>query len=76
MPRLELSEDSVYHALVRGAPDLDRELGEPLERAAAEALAVLARRLEHWGARVDVQAFDLEVGVGRALELATVGVGP
>jgi tetratricopeptide (TPR) repeat protein/GTPase SAR1 family protein len=76
VPRLELAEDSVYHALVRGAPDLDRELGEPLERAATEALAALARRLEHWGARVDVQAFDLEVGVGRALELATAGVGP
>ncbi len=75
VPRLELAEDAVYHALVRGAPDLDRELGEPLERAATDALGVLARRLEHWGARVDVQAFDLEVGVGRALELAAVGVG-
>jgi len=75
VPRLELAEDSVYHALVRGAPDLDREIGEPLERAATEALQVLARRLEHWGARGDVQAFDLEVGVGRALELAAVRLG-
>jgi tetratricopeptide (TPR) repeat protein len=76
VPRLELAEDAVYHALVRGAPDLDRELGEPLERAATDALLALARRLEHWGALVDVQAFDLEVGVGRALELAAVRVGP
>jgi hypothetical protein len=76
VPRLELSEDAVYHALVRGAPDLDSELGEPLERAATDALLALARRLEHWGARVDVQAFDLEVGVGRALELAAARVGP
>lgn len=75
VPRLELAEDAVYHALVRGAPDLDREIGEPLERAATDALLVLARRLEHWGALVDAQAFDLEVGVGRALELAAVRAG-
>ncbi|HSK02422.1 MAG TPA: dynamin family protein [Kofleriaceae bacterium] len=75
VPRLELAEDAVFHALVRGAPDLDRELGEPLERAATDALLVLARRLDHWGALVDVQAFDLEVGVGRALELAAARVG-
>lgn len=75
VPRLELAEDAVYHALVRGAPDLDRELGEPLERAATDALHVLAQRLEHWGALVDAQAFDLEVGVGRALELAATRVG-
>lgn len=70
VPRLELAEDAVYHALVRGAPDLDRELGEPLARAASDALTALAARLDHWGAVVDVQAFDLEVGVSRALELA------
>ncbi len=70
VPRLELAEDAVYHALVRGSPDLDRELGEPLARAATDALTALASRLAHWGAVIDVQAFDLEVGVGRALELA------
>ena len=70
VPRLELAEDAVYHALVRGSPDLDRELGEPLARAATDALTALATRLAHWGAVVDVHAFDLEVGVGRALELA------
>ncbi|MDQ3370566.1 MAG: dynamin family protein, partial [Myxococcota bacterium] len=74
VPRLELAEDAVYHALVRAAPDLDRELGEPLSRAATDALTALARRLEHWGAVVDVQAFDLEVGVGRALEIAATRV--
>lgn len=70
VPRLELAEDSVYHALVRAAPDLDRELGEPLARAATDALTALARRLEHWSAVADVHAFDLEVGIGRALEVA------
>ncbi|HMG23679.1 MAG TPA: dynamin family protein, partial [Kofleriaceae bacterium] len=70
VPRLELAEDAVYHALVRGAPDLDRELGEPLARAATDALTALAHRLDHWAAVLDVHAFDIEVGVGRALELA------
>ena len=70
VPRLELAEDAVYHALVRGAPDLDHELGEPLERAATDALSGLASRLAHWGAVIDVHAFDIEVGVGRALEIA------
>ena len=37
--------------------------------AATDALTALAHRLEHWGAVVEVQAFDIEVGVGRALEL-------
>ncbi|HEX4419637.1 MAG TPA: dynamin family protein [Kofleriaceae bacterium] len=70
VPRLELAEDAVYHALVRNAPDLDHEIGEPLERAATDALTAVASRLAHWGAVIDVHAFDLEVGVGRALELA------
>ncbi|HEX3760340.1 MAG TPA: dynamin family protein [Kofleriaceae bacterium] len=70
VPRLELAEDAVYHALMRGAPDLDRELGEPLTRAATDALSALANRLDHWAAVLDVHAFDVEVGVGRALELA------
>jgi hypothetical protein len=74
VPRLELAEDSVYHALVRAAPDLDREIGEPLARAATDALTALARRLEHWGAVADVHAFDLEVGIGRALEIALARV--
>jgi tetratricopeptide (TPR) repeat protein/GTPase Era involved in 16S rRNA processing len=75
VPRLELAEDAVYHALIRGAPDLDRELGEPLERAAGAALTALAHRLAHWAAVLDVHGFDLEVGVGRALELAEARLG-
>ena len=74
VPRLELAEDSVYHALIRNAPDLDHELGDPLARAATDALSTLARRLDHWSAVVDVQAFDLEVGVGRALEIAAARI--
>ena len=71
MPRLELSEDAIYHALYRSAPDLDHEIGLPLENAAVDALAAIAGRLDHWCAVAGVQALDLEVGIARALELAT-----
>jgi hypothetical protein len=71
VPRLELAEDAIYHALYRAAPDVDREIAEPLSRAARDALATIARRLAHWVAVVDVQTFDLEVGLGRALEFVT-----
>jgi tetratricopeptide (TPR) repeat protein/GTPase SAR1 family protein len=69
VPRLELSEDAIYHALYRSAPDLDREVGDPLAHAATDALTALAKRLDHWRAVVDVRMFDLEVGVVRALEI-------
>ncbi|HTL38630.1 MAG TPA: dynamin family protein [Kofleriaceae bacterium] len=69
VPRLELAEDAIYHALYRSAPDLDREVGEPLAHAATDALTALAKRLDHWRAVVDVRMFDLEVGVVRALEI-------
>jgi hypothetical protein len=75
VPRLELAEEAVYHALLRGAPDLDGEIGEPLARAATDALSALAHRLDHWAAVLDVHAFDVEVGVGRALELAEARLG-
>jgi GTPase Era involved in 16S rRNA processing len=70
VPRLELAEDAIYHALYRSAPDLDHEIGEPLEKAAVEALHAIAARLDHWSAVASVQAYDLDVGVVRALELA------
>jgi tetratricopeptide (TPR) repeat protein/GTPase SAR1 family protein len=67
VPRLELSEDAVYHALVRGAPDLDRDINAPLSRAAAEVLSSLARRLEYWSGVVEIGELDLQVGLGRTL---------
>ncbi|HEY6035355.1 MAG TPA: hypothetical protein VIV58_13875, partial [Kofleriaceae bacterium] len=74
VPRLELSEDAIYHALYRSAPDLDHEIGLPLENAAGDALAAIAGRLDHWCAVAGVQALDLEVGIARALELASARV--
>jgi tetratricopeptide (TPR) repeat protein/GTP-binding protein EngB required for normal cell division len=67
IPKLDLAEDAIYHALYRAAPDLDREIGLPLARAFREALTALAARVAHWGAVVDVQILDLEVGLAHAL---------
>ncbi len=67
VPRLELSEDAVYHALVRGAPDLDRDINAPLSRAGAEVFAALAKRLEYWSGVVEIGELDLQVGLGRTL---------
>lgn len=67
VPRLELSEDAVYHALVRGAPDLDRDINAPLSRAAADVFAALARRLDYWSGVVEIGELDLQVGLGRTL---------
>lgn len=68
VPRLELSEDAVYHALVRGAPDLDRDIGAPLQRAGADVLAALGKRLEYWSGVVEIGNLDLQLGLGRILD--------
>lgn len=67
VPRLELAEDAVYHALVRGAPDLDRDLGAPMERAAADVLGALAKRLDYWSGVVEISELDDQLGLGRVL---------
>ncbi len=73
LPRLELSDDAVFHALLRGAPDLDRELGEPLAAAGAAAIRAVHGRLAHWAGAADVRAFDLDVGARALLaELAAL----
>jgi len=76
LPRLELSEESAYHALVKSAPDLDREIAAPLARAGEEALSVLARRLEHWAGVADILAFDVDAGASRALEVVIAALTP
>ncbi len=76
VPRLELSEDAVYHALFRGAPDLDRDISVTLERAATEILAALARRLELWSGVVEIIELDDQLGVGRVLQDVVAHLGP
>jgi tetratricopeptide (TPR) repeat protein len=46
LPKLELVEDNVYHALVRDAPDLEPELLAPLAVQGAAALRQLGERLD------------------------------
>jgi Tfp pilus assembly protein PilF/GTPase Era involved in 16S rRNA processing len=67
LARIELAEDAVFHALLRGAPDLAREVAAPLGAAVAEALAAVAGRVRHWAGVADVLAYDLETGAGRAI---------
>jgi small GTP-binding protein len=46
LPKLELDEDSVYHALVRDTPDLDAELVTPLAAHGEAALRAVGQRLD------------------------------
>ncbi|HUS66064.1 MAG TPA: dynamin family protein [Kofleriaceae bacterium] len=67
LPRLALEEDTVYHALVRDSPDLDAAISVPLATAGCAALDRLATGLSHAAELAAVRAFDLEVGLARAL---------
>ncbi len=69
LPRIELAEDAVFHALLRGAPDLAREVAAPLGAAVAEALSAVAARVRHWAGVADVLAYDLDTGAGRAIAM-------
>jgi len=68
LPKIGLDEDSVYHALYRDSPDLDAAIAVPLAETGAQALDRVADRLTHLAERAEVRAFDLEVGIARALE--------
>ncbi len=68
LPKLELDEDSVYHALYRDSPDLDATIAVPLAETGVAALDRIAERLAHLAERAEVRAFDLEVGLARALD--------
>jgi small GTP-binding protein len=68
LPKLDLEEDAVYHALYRDSPDLDATVAVPLAGAGSTALARVAERLEHLAELAELGAFDLEVGPTRALD--------
>jgi len=77
LPKLQLDEDSVYHALFRSSPDLDNEIATPLLAAGQHALDALAERLTHWAGVAEVMAYDLEVGAARTLAaIDEAGRGP
>jgi len=60
LPKLELDEDSVYHALVRDAPDLEAELGRPLAAHGEAALRALAARLDTLAASAEVARLEAD----------------
>jgi GTPase SAR1 family protein len=68
LPKLELSEEAIHHALLRDSPDLDAALAAPLTTSADVALAGLAEQVARLRGAADAMAFDLEVGLARALE--------
>jgi hypothetical protein len=63
--------DAVFHALFRGAPDLDRQLGEPLAASAANVMRAVASRIAYWGEVANGRVFVLETGIIRALDEIT-----
>ena len=71
VPKLELNVDAVFHALFRGAPDLDRQLGEPLAASAANVMRAVASRIAYWGEVANGRVFVLETGIIRALDEIT-----
>lgn len=71
VPKLELNVDAVFHALFRGAPDLDRQLGEPLAASAANVMRTVASRIGYWGEVANGRVFVLETGIIRALDEIT-----
>ncbi len=68
VPKLELNVDAVFHALFRGAPDLDRQLGEPLAAASTNVIRSVATRIAYWGEVANGRVFVLEAGILRALD--------
>ena len=71
VPKLELNVDAVFHALFRGAPDLDRQLGEPLAASAANVMRAVATRIAYWGEVANGRVFVLETGIIRSLDEIT-----
>lgn len=67
LPKLELNEDAIYHALFRAAPELDAEISVPLANAGGRLLGELARRLEQLAGLADVDATEMDGGLGQAL---------
>ncbi|MEZ4399080.1 MAG: dynamin family protein [Kofleriaceae bacterium] len=68
LPRLALEPDTVHHALFRAAPDLERLVAGPLARAGRQALAAAAQAVERGALRHEVDAYELDVGLGQALD--------
>lgn len=67
LPKLELSEDAIYRALLRGAPDIDAEMTIPLAKVGEQVLADLGRRLLNLSDEHALRAAELDAGVHAAV---------
>jgi hypothetical protein len=68
LPKLELNEDSVYHALFRASPEIDSEISVPLATSGGRLLGALARRLEGLAAASEAEAFEMDAGLRQAVD--------
>ncbi|MBZ0231526.1 MAG: hypothetical protein K8M05_04190, partial [Deltaproteobacteria bacterium] len=76
LPRLALEPESAYHALFRAAPDLESLVSTPLAVATTSALADVGASLARRARAVEVSLLDLDVGLGRALDLLAARFAP
>jgi|JI10StandDraft_1071094.scaffolds.fasta_scaffold06229_8 tetratricopeptide (TPR) repeat protein/GTPase SAR1 family protein len=67
LPRLALEPETVHHALYRAAPDLENIVVDPLTRAGQRALAEAGAASAQVVAHHELEAFELDVGLERAL---------
>ena len=67
LAKIELSQEAVYQALIRDAPNIDTVITAPLVSQGTVALETIAERLKHWAAVADVQVYDCDVGIGKVL---------
>lgn len=67
VPKLALSEDAVFHALFRNAPNLDRELALPLATALDQTWQALDARIAYWASATQTRNLTIELGAQRAL---------
>lgn len=67
LPRLALEPETVHHALYRAAPELESIVVDPLTRAGQRALAEAGAASAQVVAHHELEAFELDVGLARAL---------
>ncbi len=68
LPKIDLVEDAVYHALYRDAPNLDEQIAVPLAGAGYQALDAICDRLSRLASMAAVIAQDVELGALRLLD--------
>ncbi len=68
LPKLDLAEDAVYHALYRDSPNVDALVGKKLAEAGGGALLTIAERLEAMSRVLSAAGADLEEGSVAALD--------